>query len=187
MKSLILAATAGAILFSGTCFAQEAAVTQGKKILVVYYSKTGNTERAARDVATALSADIERIVDKKKRDGFFAFFASGRDAMAQKQTAIEPLSKDPASYDLVVVGTPVWAGNITPAIRTFLEMYKGKFRNIAYIVTSAHTPVEKIIPSGTDITRIKPVACLGLVKKELKDDTLYRGKVSSFIGALKQW
>ncbi len=187
MKKLILAAIAGVTLFLGTNFAQEAPVTQGKKILVVYYSKTGNTERAAKDVAAALGADIERIVDKKNRTGFFAFFSSGRDAMTKKQTFIDSIPRDPAEYDLVVAGTPVWAGNITPAIRTFLTMNKDKLRNVAYIITAAHTPAEKVVPFCNEIIGKQPVASLGLVKKELKDSTLYREKISAFIDVLKKW
>ncbi|MGA3052059.1 MAG: hypothetical protein ABSE00_09090 [Chitinispirillaceae bacterium] len=185
MKHLILGVLAGAVLCSGTSFAGETAVAQGKKILVVYYSKTGTTERVSRDVASALNADLERVVDRKNRNGFFAFFSSGKDAMGKKQTSIEPLPRDPASYDLVVVGTPVWAGNITPAIRTFLMMNKDKLPDVAYIITAAHTPAEKIIPACIDITGKKPVAYLGLVKKELKDNKVYRWKLSSFIDALK--
>ncbi len=41
-----------------------------KKILVAYYSKTGNTKRAAEDIAKSLGADLEEIKDKRNRKGF---------------------------------------------------------------------------------------------------------------------
>jgi menaquinone-dependent protoporphyrinogen IX oxidase len=187
MLKLMLSAFAGALLLSGFASASEAPViAQGKKILVVYYSKTGNTGRVANDVAAALGADCERIIDKKNRNGFFAFFGAGGDAMHKKTTAIEPPQKDPATYDLVVVGTPIWAGNITPAIRTWLTMNKDKCRAIACIVTAGGMKAEKVVPSFTEITGKQPVAVLGYVKKELKDEKIYREKLRAFIEELKR-
>lgn len=37
------------------------------KVLVVYYSRTGNTERAVLELAEQLNADIEKIIDCKNR------------------------------------------------------------------------------------------------------------------------
>ena len=38
-----------------------------KKILVVYYSRTGVTKKLALSIAQLLQADIEEIIDTKKR------------------------------------------------------------------------------------------------------------------------
>jgi len=185
-KSLLLALV-GLIVFSGNLFAgEENKMAQAKKILVVYYSKTGNTERVAKDVASALGADLEKVIDRKDRHGFFAFFTSGRDAQKKRETEIEPPQKNPADYDLVVVGTPVWAWNITPAIRTYLDMQKGKFKNIAYIITAGGTPAEKIIPLCEEVTGIKPMAYAGFVGQELRDEKIYKEKVAKFIEDLKK-
>jgi flavodoxin len=40
-----------------------------KKILVVYYSRTGMTKKLANSIANLLFADIEEIVDTKNRSG----------------------------------------------------------------------------------------------------------------------
>jgi len=159
---------------------------KGKKVLVVYYSKAGNTERVAKDVASALHADIEKLIDKKNRNGLWAFFGAGRDAMKKNRTGLEPLQKDPANYDLVVLGTPVWAGNITPAIRTYLDMNRDKLKNTAYIITSGSTPAEKVIPSCEELAGKKPMAYAGFTAEELKDEKLYREKLAGFIEKLKK-
>ena len=39
------------------------------KILIAYYSKTGNTERVAKDLASQLGADLEKVIDRKNRKG----------------------------------------------------------------------------------------------------------------------
>jgi flavodoxin len=41
-----------------------------KKILVLYYSRTGITKVLASYIAKLLNADLEEIVDTKKRTGW---------------------------------------------------------------------------------------------------------------------
>jgi flavodoxin len=187
MKIILSTLIAGIILWSGNILnGEENTMTQNKKILIVYYSKTGRTERAAKDVAAALHADIEKLVDQKNRNGFFAFFTSGRDAMKKRKTELGPLQKDPANYDLVVLCTPVWGWNITPAIRTYMDMNKGKFKNTAYLITAGGTTADKVVPFCEEVTGQKPIAYVGFVDKELKDNTIYQEKVAKFIEDLKK-
>ena len=85
------------------------------KVLVAYYSRTGNTERAARDLSIALNADIEKITDKTNRKGILGYIFGGRDALTKRKTGIEKFIHNPIHYSLIIIGTPIWAGNITPA------------------------------------------------------------------------
>ena len=187
MNKILSLAAAVAVTLSCTVYAGETdTLVKDKKVLVVYYSKTGNTERVAKDVASALHADIEKLVDKKNRNGFWAFFSSGRDAMNKKKTELGPLEKDPANYDLVVLGTPVWSKNLTPAIRTYLDMNRDKLKNTAYIVTSNTAPAEKVIPMCEELTGKKCMAYAGFTAKMLKNGELYRKKLAGFIDELKK-
>jgi hypothetical protein len=45
--------------------------------LVVHYSRTGKTERVARDLAWRLGANVESIIDAKNRNGLPGFLAGG--------------------------------------------------------------------------------------------------------------
>ena len=95
-----------------------------KKVLVVYYSRGGYTKRVAQDIATKLDADIEEIIDQKSRKGFFGLLSAGKDAFFKSETSIGTLEKDSANYDTTIIGTPMWAGGMTPAVRTYLNKYK---------------------------------------------------------------
>ena len=86
------------------------------KYLVAYYSRTGNTKQLAHQIAEALSADIDEIIDKKKRKGVGGWLSAGRDATGKRDTEITAI-KNPLDYDVVIVGSPVWGSNLTPAIR----------------------------------------------------------------------
>ena len=59
------------------------------KVLVVYYSRTGNTRFVAEAVAQSLKADIEEIRDRKNRMGIFGFLRCGYEAIFKKLTDIE--------------------------------------------------------------------------------------------------
>jgi flavodoxin len=91
------------------------------KTLVVYYTRTGNSKFAAETIAAELGADIEEVVDLKKRQGRLAYMSCGRDAMSGKETEIAPTKRNPADYDLIFIAQPVWAWSPTPAIRTYLN------------------------------------------------------------------
>ncbi len=87
------------------------------KTLVVYYSRTGTTKKAAEIAAKELNADMEEIVDEIKRKGILGYIKSGSHALRKKLTKIEKLEKDAKDYDLIIIGSPVWANNMPPAIR----------------------------------------------------------------------
>ncbi len=91
------------------------------KSLVVYYSRTGKTKFVAETIATELGSDIEEIVDLKNREGKLGFISATQDASRGKETQIAPTKKNPNDYDLLIVGTPVWAFTLTPAIKTYLK------------------------------------------------------------------
>ncbi|MGA2385475.1 MAG: flavodoxin [Candidatus Bathyarchaeia archaeon] len=91
------------------------------KSLVVFYSRTGNARFVAQTIAAQIGADIEEVIDQKKRGGVIGFLGGGSDARRGKETEIGPTQKSPADYDLIIVGTPIWAGRPSPAITTYLR------------------------------------------------------------------
>ncbi len=90
------------------------------KALVVYYTLSGNSRFVAETIASELGADLEEVIDLKKRQGKLAFLSNGRDAGQGKETEIAPIKQNPADYDLVIIGGPIWNKSPTPAIRTYL-------------------------------------------------------------------
>ena len=91
------------------------------KTLVIYYTRTGNTKFIAETIAAELGSEIEEVVDLKNRQGKLSFMPAGRDAMRGKETEIAQTKRTPTDYDLIIIGQPIWAGNPTPAIRTYVN------------------------------------------------------------------
>jgi flavodoxin len=105
------------------------------KSLVVYYTRTGNARFAAETIAAEIGADVQEVIDQKKRSGILGWLSGGKDAKQGKETQIAPTDKSPADYDLVIVGTPVWAGRPTPAITTYLKKNDLSGKKVAVFFT----------------------------------------------------
>lgn len=148
------------------------------KILVSFYSRTGNTKKLAKKISQSLDADLDEIVDKKKRSGFFDILGSLKDEMFENKTKIQN-KKDPSRYDLVVLGTPVWVGKITPAVRTYLS--ENNFKKIAFFCTSNHGP-DKTFRVMTNLSK-SPVEKLSIKKCNIDNS---QDKIKKFSKKIKK-
>jgi flavodoxin len=103
------------------------------KILTVFYSLTGNTKKIAQVVAQAVAGEVAEIKTKKEipRAGFGKYFWGGKQVVRKETPEIFPPDKNPSDYDLIFLGTPVWAGNFAPAIRSFVARAKLQNKKIA--------------------------------------------------------
>jgi flavodoxin len=105
------------------------------KALVVYYTRSGTTRFAAEIICKQFDCDIEEIIDLKKRNGFLGFMRSGYDAVREKETKIQEARSSPQDYDIIFIGTPIWGGKMTPAIRTYLKHNDFCNKKLAFFCT----------------------------------------------------
>lgn len=150
------------------------------KILVVYYSKTGTTRKLAEKLAAALNADIESIVDTKKRSGLTGWLTGGRDGMRKISTTIEPVSKNAADYDLVLIGGPLWGfKSVAPAARTYLKQYRSTIKKAGFFITCGGTSPDDAFNDLKELYG-KPVAGILCIKKQDINDATTAHKVKEF-------
>ncbi|WP_394325794.1 flavodoxin family protein, partial [Methanobrevibacter arboriphilus] len=95
-------------------------------ILITYYSRTNITEKVAIKLKEELDCDLEEIIDKKNRSGPISYLISGFQAVRSVPADIKEIEKSPENYDLVIIGTPVWAGTMSTPILAYLEENKEK-------------------------------------------------------------
>ena len=110
-------------------------VSSSMKALVVYYSRTGNTKSVAEEIAAELGADVDEVVDLKKREGRMGYLSASIDATSNRETNISETKKNPADYDLIVIGTPVWFYSPSSAIRTYIAKHDVSGKNVALFFT----------------------------------------------------
>jgi hypothetical protein len=78
-----------------------------------------------------MNADFERIEEVENRSGPVGYMVSALEALAKGLPSIRT-TKDPGDYEMIVVGTPVWAGNMASPIRTYLTLNRARLRHIAF-------------------------------------------------------
>ncbi len=152
--------------------------------LIVYYSRTGNTKNVAEMIAHLLDCEIAPIIDTVNRSGLLGFLRSGWSAKRGTMTEIEAMTYDPSTYDVVIVGTPVWAGTVSTPVRTFLHQYKDRLPSVALFATHKSEDAQDAFTEMKKECEKKPVALLGLGEKEIKKDQCSY-KVREFVDTLE--
>ena len=155
------------------------------KTLVAFYSRTGTTKKVAELIAKSLKADIEEIIDTKNRNGPLGYILSGRDGMRKMPAKIKKPVKNPASYDLVVIGTPIWAWNMSAPVRAYLMQAQGKVKKTAFFCTMGGSGHEAAFKEMEIMLRKRPAAVLGLKTEEVVKDK-HKEKVKEFADKLKK-
>jgi flavodoxin len=150
------------------------------KVLVVFYSRTGNTRRVAQEIMTRLQCDSEELRDQVKRTGFLGYIRSGRQAMKKEPVQLDDLTKNIKDYDLVIVGTPIWAFTMSTPIRTFLEQNRANLPEIAFFTTSGSSPGDKTFSHMQEVIGKVPKATLSVVERDLKTDA-FKEFVTGFV------
>jgi len=95
------------------------------KILIVYYSLTGNTQFIAEALRDTIEADILELkpIKELKADSGTRFMWGGYQSTMKKKPKLMDFDINPLKYDLIILGTPVWAWNISPPMRSFLSKF----------------------------------------------------------------
>lgn len=106
-------------------------------ILCVYYSRTGRTEKLMKEIAEELGCELVKLEDGVKRTGLGGWMLSGLQAVSRKVPPVkEPETKRKLKeYDLVIIGTPVWAGRCSAPVRSFLLQFGEELNKVGYVIT----------------------------------------------------
>jgi flavodoxin len=129
-----------------------------EKILIAYYSHSGNTEEIANKIRELIGGDIFRIVPVER------YPRNYQEVLKQSKVEIEndirPVLEEKVDaieqYDIVFIGSPNWYSTIAPPVATFLSEYdlSGK-RMIPFIthggggVSDCITDIKKMCPNVT--------------------------------------
>jgi len=109
----------------------------GKKVLIVYYSYSGNTRKVAHDIHRVVGGDVVEIEPLEPYPG--SYNAVVEQAKQELQAGFLPRLKknagDVASYDTVFVGSPNWWHTIAPPVKTFLAGTDLSGKKIIPVVT----------------------------------------------------
>jgi flavodoxin len=95
------------------------------KTCIIYTSYSGNTRGVAEKVHAALGGELIEVISKEYSSRLTAYTIGCYRAMKGMCDPIEPAAIDVDADDMIVLGTPVWAGRATPSINAAVAALEG--------------------------------------------------------------
>lgn len=105
------------------------------KNIVLYYSKNQKTAEVAKTLCEELETDIIEIKDSKPRNGILDYVGASIDAFRENKTKISPSRIDLNPYNIIYIGSPVWAGKPVPAILSLIDNCNFHGKDVILFVT----------------------------------------------------
>jgi flavodoxin len=166
---LILAVAAAAFIVTlPLAYAQEKSMTD--KVLILYYSRTGNTRLCCEALQKALDADMLEIKDCKSRSGGWGFFTGAIGSLFNVHTTIEPLHPDLSRYRNIIIASPIWTGTLSTAIRTLIDENRWDGKNVVLLTTTNAAEKEKYIEKSRARVAQRGARVLGYYQVVVKNE-----------------
>lgn len=115
------------------------------RVLIVSYSRSGRTRRAAQLLARKLDADLDELTERANRRGARGYLSAGLAGVLGREAVLTGRRRDPSAYDLVVLATPVWSGSVSAPMRAYLRQYASLLPEVAFLVTCGGAGAEAAI------------------------------------------
>lgn len=145
------------------------------KSIIIYYSYSGNTGKTAAILAEYLKQTSEvRLCELQSLDESRSFFGQAARAFRHKRGVIQETELNLNSYDVVCMGTPVWAFGPAPAMNTYLDRCSGVAGKKVVLFTTygSGTGKERCMNYMQQILRQKGAS-------EIKRFSIQQGRVSN--------
>ncbi len=155
------------------------------RILIVSYSRTGNTRDVAAAIAQLVDADREDLVPLgASRDGLRGYMRCSLESVTGTLPALASTPHDPSSYDLVVVGTPTWNLGVSTPVRSWLRQHAKELRDVAFYCTCGGTGGDRVLAELQRLAGRAPRTAMILRERDLRSPR-YRTEVMRFANALR--
>ena len=154
----------------------QSKVPTGKdhKVLIAYFSKTGNTEKAANEIHDLVGGDMFKIEPVKPYpDDYTATTDIGKKEKNEKaRPEVKGKVANMADYDVVFIGYPIWWGTAPMAVFTFMEATDFTGKTVIPFCTSGGSSIDESMKD------MQTLAAKGTVVKGLNCNDS---------GAIKPW
>ncbi|MDD1664455.1 MAG: NAD(P)H-dependent oxidoreductase [Methanomicrobiales archaeon] len=154
-------------------------------VCIIYHSETGNTKNVAEAVAKATGATLVPVKDLANYNKITMYLIGASRAHKGEKAAIEPSRIDVSAHDLIVVGSPVWAWNPTPAANAAIAALSGcEEKKGMVFATCGGKPGETlaIMRKALEERKVKVEGSFSFSRKELGDAK----RIGEFIDAVKK-
>ena len=153
------------------------------KAIIVYYSLTSNTEFVAKELSNKLDCDILplEVLNPYPDKGFKKFYWGGKSAVMKESPELKKYTFNKDDYDVIILGTPVWAGTFTPPLRTFVKENDLSDKNVAiYACSSGGKAINAINRLKNEIGINSDILSLELVDPKNKYNDVVENQINDF-------
>lgn len=133
------------------CYAQEKQTTPESKVLIAYYSWSGNTKEVAEAIHEKIGGTLFRIETVQTYpEKYSETVEQAKKEIADKyHPELKKQVEDIAQYDVIFLGSPNWWGTIAPAVSTFLATHDLKGKTVIPFITHGSGGVQNTIKDMT--------------------------------------
>jgi len=144
-------------MFLSSIGIQAQSASPSKKILVVYFSHSGNTKEIANQIKELTGGDIFEIQPAKAYPSDYQACVdqAKKEINANYKPALKTKLKSISSYDIIFVGSPCWWSTVAPPVATFLSSYDFTGKTIVPFMTHEGSRMGR---SVSDIKKLCPKA-----------------------------
>lgn len=120
-------------------------MNNGKKILVAYFSWSGNTKAVAEEIHKQVGGDIVEIVPATPYSETYSVTVAKAKAeqASNARPAISTKIADFDKYDTIYLGYPNWWGSMPMPVATFIDTYKMSGKKVAPFFTNGGGGVQR--------------------------------------------
>lgn len=163
------------------------------KITIVYYSRTGYTERVVNELRQALvnegfTIDVYKVLPVKEYSK--PLHVNPRliyDTLVRRGTSIRfgPTEPKLESYDYIIAASPIWIGTLSSPIQEFLKKYTAT-KPLIVITTSFQSVKPTRIASIVEkLCRAKPLLCINIRDLVIRDSAKLKEAIQDVVKKLK--
>lgn len=128
------------------------------RYLVLFASRSGNTERMANEIREQLDCDILEVEPTEAYDNNYnAMLERSQEELAAIRQGNYPPIKTTMEnfddYDIVIVGYPIWYGSMATPMQTFLHSHASKLagKRIALFATSGSSGISTSVNEARNL------------------------------------
>ncbi|MCI0503230.1 hypothetical protein L0Y65_00800 [Candidatus Micrarchaeota archaeon] len=138
------------------------------KILYAYFSRTGNNAILAKEICKSLDCTLERIEADADLLSMFTMMRLAIGALLGIMPRIKEPKENPSEYDLLIIGTPAWAGEFPSPAKAYLRKKKGNVKRYAIASLSGSGNNPKMLGQIRQVMGAEPAAVMeiGMPKTE---------------------
>lgn len=140
-RTAMMVIMAASVFGSAGCASGETepqkAETESGKVLIAYYSWSGNTRFAAEQIQKVAGGTLFEIkpVNEYPADYGACVEKARKECREGAKPELASKVEDFAWYDVIFVGTPNWCSTMAPPVRTFLSSYDFRGKTVVPFVT----------------------------------------------------